>query len=677
MRSPAVPDARSRSSLLPLRGTLALTLGALAAVLAPPPASAAPRPRPSVLVVFVSAGERQLAAIPGMSVGIMSATQGACPSAAQMLLDAGQGVRVGCADYPRPLAALEMIPLPGGGARIGGWGAARRLSARVSGQLSPGLLATAAGGGAYAGQPQSHGRHVDALLVAGRSGRVGLIALGPPASLLGRVSGLLRRSALVVADLPGGPAGIRDLLALARSRRAGELLLALQDPARGAGGELLWAGAAGLPGGGGRELTSATTQEEGMISAVDLAPTILDHLGRAPVPAMIGRPIRAGSSLDLSSLKALVDRLRTIGGRRLPALATLLAGWGLLLLLAAAQDRRGARGAGRTGWGARALRLGALAMLWTPAAALVPGALDPSPAVEYALLAGLCFGLAAITDAALPWPRAPIAPAAVACAAITADALAGAQLLVRSLLGPDPLGGSRFYGIGNELKATLAVLALAGIAAALYPARRGRAGALALAAGGTALGVIEGSARIGAGVGGVVLVSLSFALAAGLLLPGGLDRRRALLALCAPVAALGALAALDLTTAHGVGHFTATVLDGRMPLGDTLERRYTGAWHELDSPGMLLATAVALLACVLLARHRAAVLAPVQGDPGWWAALAGGLAAGMTGSLVEDSGPLLLLTAVGTLACVCAYLHGRPPRPVLAGRAQRRRELSA
>jgi hypothetical protein len=50
-------------------------------------------------------------------------------------------------------------------------------------------------------------------------------------------------------------------------------------------------------------------------------------------------------------------------------------------------------------------------------------------------------------------------------------------------------------------------------------------------------------------------------------------------------------------------------------------------------------------------------------DPAWMAALAGGLAAGVLGSLVEDSGPVLLVVAVFALGCVTAYLWGRPRAP--------------
>ncbi len=131
---------------------------------------------------------------------------------------------------------------------------------------------------------------------------------------------------------------------------------------------------------------------------------------------------------------------------------------------------------------------------------------------------------------------------------------------MRSLLGPDPIAGARFYGIGNELKSALAVMALAGVAAALYPVSRSRRAAGVTLLAGAAVAIIEGAARIGAGVGGAMLVAVAFATAAVMLLPGALTRRRALVVLISPLLALVLLAAVDLATAHGTGHFTGSVL---------------------------------------------------------------------------------------------------------------------
>ena len=313
------------------------------------------------------------------------------------------------------------------------------------------------------------------------------------------------------------------------------------------------------------------------------------------------------------------------------------------------------------------MRTGALGVLWAPVAVLIPAALQPSAAVEYLTIALACLALGALTDLLLPWPRAPLAPAVVAIVALAIDALAGTQLLMRSLLGPDPILGARFYGIGNELKSGLAVLVLAAVAAALYPVidRRsasGRRAALSMAGAGVVLAAVEGSARIGAGVGGVILVSAGAAVATVMLLPGAITRRRALIVLIAPVLALVALAALDLATAHGTGHYTGSILHARSPgdLRDVIVRRYTAAFGELHNHAMPVATLLALVCAGLGLRRRERLLTPVAGDPVWLAALCGGLAAGVVGALVEDSGPVLLVVAVFALICVLSYLWGGP-----------------
>jgi hypothetical protein len=277
-----------------------------------------------------------------------------------------------------------------------------------------------------------------------------------------------------------------------------------------------------------------------------------------------------------------------------------------------------------------------------------------------------------LTDRLLPWPRAPLAPALVTVAALVADALAGSQLLLRSLLGPDPLLGARFHGFGNELKSALAVLVLGGVAAALYPAAGARPGhlrverrraAAAFAASGALLALLEGWTRIGAAVGGVILVCAGTAIASVMLLPGGVTRRRALVVLLSPVAGLVLLAALDLGAAHGTGHYTGSILHARSAgdLRDVLVRRYSAAWHELRNHAMPAATALALALSALAVRRRRELLAAVRDERVWLAALSGGLAAGVVGALVEDSGPVLLVEAVFALGCLVCYLRA-PPR---------------
>ncbi len=640
-----------------------------------------------------NAVESEFASTPSLSTGLLSATQGVYTTS-QLLLDITQGARVSYSSYtpqhPPVLSLTDGYVRP--------WS---QVLARAHGApqiLEPGLLAsTIPGGAAYVGIAGQSAE--DGVAGANTSGHVAAVSLGSSATLGARIDRLRAHHGLVVADLPAGPAGYAALRSLSATRPAGELLVVLPRVGPAPGNELLWVALGGL--GGGHTLTSSTTTQRGLVDTVDLAPTILHHLG-LPIPsAMRGKPIALDGAFDGSYLRSLRARLLVVYPRRLPALACLLGAWALLALavwlLPPGLSMRGPSARPR----ARAwvVRVGAIALLWTPVAVLLPAALEPARGVEDVLLVLLCFALGALTDRLLPWPRAPLAPAVAAVVALTVDALAGTQLLVRSLLGPDPALGVRFYGIGNELKSGLAVLVFAAVAAALYPLARGtranafapdgapsnapapgstdprelRRAAVTMALAGIALALVEGSARIGAGVGGVVLVSAGTAVATVLLLPGALTRRRALAVLISPVVGLVMLAALDLLTAHGTGHFTGSVLDARSAgdIRDIIVRRYGAAWDELLHGAMPLVTLLVLVAAVLGVRRRERLLAPVDGDPVWLAALAGGLTAGVVGALSEDSGPVLLVVAVFALACLLGYLWNCPPE------RERRREEEA
>jgi len=624
--------------------------------------------------------ERKLDSIPTLSTAILSATQGTY-KAEQLLLDITQGARVSYSAYspayPPILSSLTLGRPPT--ARIDMWPAVLKRAESAPQLLDPGLLASSIpGGGAYAAAfglsgGGSSGAGVDVMsrvtialpLAADHSGKIAAISFGSPVTLLARIAKLRTTHRLVVADLPTGSPGYADLRTLAATRPSNELLAVIQSAPDAPGHELLWAAFAGLPplrgtgGAGGHTLTSQTTNQSGLIAAIDIAPTILDHLG-VPIPAdMRGRTVRLGGTFDGAAIRALKARLEVITARRLPAIGWLVATWALLLAATGLPVVRRNRGA-RRAW---AMRVGALAILWAPVAVLLPAALEPSSTVELVVILATCFALGGLTDRFVPWPRAPIVPAVAAVLALSVDALAGAQLLMRSLLGPDPILGARFYGIGNELKSGLAVLVFAAVAAALYPAVRSRRAATTMACAGILLALVEGSARIGAGVGGVILVSAGTAVATVMLLPGTLNRRRVLLVMAAPVAGLVALAALDLATAHGGGHFTGSVLDARSAgdIRDIIVRRYGAAYDELRNHLMPVATGLALIASVVAVRRRERICEPVDSDPAWVAALAGGLTAGVTGALTEDSGPVLLVVAVFALGCVLSYLWGKPP----------------
>jgi len=580
------------------------------------------------------------------TVGLMTTSVGNY-DAEQTLLDIGQGARVPGLDY----APLKLSPLVlGARSQVSGWWAIERRAASAGSDLEPGALASALPGGAgYVGYRAS--RAGDWLLGADRAGRLASVSLGTRRSVVARAERMLTRRRLVVVDV----ASVRQLGLLRSARAPGELLVVIEALPRSAGGPLLLAlGASGLSERAGT-LTSAATRTAGLVSASDLAPTILEWL-RVPIPdAMIGQAIHAAPPESVGALVAFADRLAAVGPRRSTVLICFALAW-LALLLVACSLGRGARGA---------LRLGGLAALWAPVSVLAASIVRPGVVAEVVLVVGGAFALARASERLIAWPRAAAVPAVATLLVHGAALLAGSGLVATSLLGPDPIAGSRFFGAGNELAAVLAVELLVALAAL------GRTHRLTttLAAGGL-LTLALAWGRGGANVGAVFTDGGGAAGAALVLVPGRLSARRVALAGLGLVAGLGLLTLLDLATGGGA-HWTAQVLHAHSfaALVSVLHRRAFAAWATLRALPAALAVLGALGAAALVFCKRALLLP----DRSWQACLAGLLAGGVLGSLAADSGPRVLLIMLAGAACVLAYLQGGPapnraPRTVLTRR---------
>jgi hypothetical protein len=641
------------------------TVLALAAACALAPAAArgaqAPRDR-TVLLAFLPFDTRaaddgikkpsileRLDFHPELSLGLLGATQGGYDQV-QALLDMSQGTRVSQAAYKPKEPPKVAFYRQDDKALFQGWLDARSRAESAPADVVPGLLAqTIPGGAAYAGV--SGRKQVEALPAADRTGRIGLVSIGKADDVARRAQRLLDERRFVVAGLPTGEPGDTALDQLIAGRTANELLLVVETPLPARAPQLLPTGVLGLGGPGG--LTSTTTKLQGIIAGIDLAPTTLDWLGLKVPDDMKGQQIEVAGSRDRGALEALEKRLRVVGGRRFPALETVLAAWAVVLLgLGIVADRRGTR---------TAMRLGALAVMWLLSVLLVTAALHPGRGLELLIIAFGSFLLAAVTDRLLPWPRGPLVPCLFTIAFYIVDLARGSDLIIRSLLGPNPRFGSRYYGIGNELESSLPVLLFVGLAALMYGRTRSRAGAAVFAGAGLVLGAAIGSGRLGADVGGVITVGGGAAVATLFMLPGGITRRAVVLACLVPIAALAGLAALDLATG-GNGHFTRTVLHahGGGALHDIFVRRYELAFNALKRGLMPFATAIAALTIVYGIKYRDRIYAPLAGSDVWRAALAGSLAAGIVGSLSNDSGPLLLVVSTFALVATTVYVRGDP-----------------
>jgi hypothetical protein len=605
-----------------------------------------------------------LASIPSLSLGLTSATQGSYVRA-QALLDISQGTRVSRSTYSPtdvPYAGpLFLSRKQDGSGVLANWEAIIERAETAPQTIEPGLLAESIpGGAAFIGNPI--GRAEVAIPASDRQGRIAAVSLtgrtaataaSSPRRSARLVQALAREYGLIVVSASPGPLGISELRQILALGSPGQLVIATQDPPEAAILPLLPIGVSGLEGPP-AGLTSDTSNLPGLVAGIDIAPTVLEHLGLEVPDEMKGQAMRSEGERDPESLAPFRDRLDELGPRRNPALAMFGLAWLALFLAAGA-----IAGINRTRLPVR--RIGGLAILWIPTVILVPAALgNPSREAEYLIIALGSLGLGWLTDRLMPWPRAPLIPAIVGLTAITVDLALGSHLITRSILGPNPGYGSRFYGVGNELKSGLMVLLLAGVAAALTGQPKSRRNAAIVLACGLVLGAILGSGRLGAGVGAAFIVAGASAVAAMMMLPGRMSGRRITILVLSPVIGLALLAGLDALTAGGQGHLSNSVLslDSFGAFFETVERRSTLAWQQLWREAMPVVTLICLLAAAYAIRNRE-MFRPFAG-PIWPAALVGGLAGGLVGSFTEDSGPLLIVVATVTLAGVCSYLLGRP-----------------
>ncbi len=354
------------------------------------------------------------------------------------------------------------------------------------------------------------------------------------------------------------------LHALVESLRGNDLLIAIARPPP-AENEALAIGVAGRGFDG--NLTSDSTRLGGYVLSTDVAPTILARLGVAIPSEMSGRPIRAEGTADPIAVVTLGERMAVISERRGPVVGLSLCFWLVALGLVAAAGRvRLARGG---------VRLVSLAVVLLPLVLLAGPAVEPPETVETLLVMVGAPLLAALLLALFDGYRALAVGSIVTVFAYAVDVIVGSPLTSLSLLGPNPGLGVRFYGIGNELEALLAVLVVAGTGAALTgfaPRLRARRSAFAFLAAGIVAALVFAAGRFGADVGAAIVFPLGAAVAAVAI--AGRRRRSALLLLAVPLVALAVLVRVDLVSGGGA-HLTRSVLDagGLGDLAEVAQRR--------------------------------------------------------------------------------------------------------
>ncbi len=598
-------------------------------------AAAAP-PRVVIAILPPGIGPEALGAVAGISPGVMSAGMAEVP-AAQTYLDIGAGNRVFTSLYGSELS----LPAPFAG-RVPGWEKIVRRADSAPAEIVPGLLAASL---QDRGVPAiaDRGTGSAALIAADREGR--LERASPPGCLVRRCAGM----AVVAAT----PAALSELVA---SLRGDDLLIAFERPPP-ARRESLAIGIAGEGFDG--NLTSDSTRTPGYVLATDLAPTVLERYGLDVPSQMSGAAIRSEGTVDPGAVARRADRLAVIAPRRDPVIYQSLLAWALVAALAVALTRGRSRDAVPAILG--------LSVAYLPALLLVGAALEPGQLLGERLLVLLGAPALAVGSYALLRGWAALALACgVTVTAYSLDMLAGSPLTGLSLLGPNPALGVRFFGIGNELEVTLAVLVPVGVGAGLAalagagrpPGRRAATAAFVTA--GMLSALVFAAGRFGADVGAAIVFPAG-AAAAAVALPGVTRNRRLLVALAAaPLIGLAALFAIDLTLG-GDAHLSRSVFDagGLGEVADVAERRLrlSSSSFERGRGTKLFWICAAGVALAVFQRNR--IRAWLAAAPLARAGLIGAAAAVLLGVLANDSAATFLTLGTITLGAGLSFAYSQ------------------
>ncbi len=576
----------------------------------------------------------------GLSPGLLSAGLGSVP-AEQTYLDITQGNRVFDSLYDSELPRFA-------GDCSKWWRAVEERAESAPAEIVPGLLSSAlaaAGVGVRARGGASCTFSARGLSDGRRSTSKKLSGTPRPHA---------HHPTLEVRDVSP-----RQLPSLARTLRGGDLLIALERPPP-AGNRALAIGIAGRGFDG--NLTSDSTRLDGYVLSTDVAPTILERLGVGVPSQMSGQAIRAVGRVDPAAVDELGNRMAVISGWRGAVIGLSLLAWVVVLGLAIAVSRGTAA---RTG-----VRLAGLAVVYLPLVLLAGAAVEPGETVETLLVMLGAPALAAVTLALFGGYRALAVASALTVLAYAVDMIAGSPLTALSLLGPNPGLGVRFYGIGNELEALLAVLIVAGTGAGLTgfaPRLSPRGSATAFLAIGICTAFVFAAGRFGADVGAAIVFPVGGAVAAAAI--AARRRRSALLVVALPFAVLALLALIDLLSGANA-HLTRSVLDagGLGDLGDVAQRRLQLSAHSFTRPVVFVFLPLILALVALAVARRERLRAWLGGRPAMRAGLIGAVAATAVGTLANDSGALLLEIGSAYLLVFTGFAWAESGRRFPSGR---------
>lgn len=414
-------------------------------------------------------------------------------------------------------------------------------------------------------------------------------------------------------------------------------------------------------------LRTASTQRSGIVTLVDVAPTILDLFGVTPPDAMEGRPfefVRSGDSLD-----ERVEHLVTVNEasrfrEHLLTPTTFAVVLGLAAVTSFAAAALSGRWSGRARFGIRFASLVILASLPASYLARAFPLEDLGIAFYWGFLVAAALALSATANLVGDRLGAPnaglVAVLGLMLAVLVLDAMTGSHLSLNAAFGYSPTANSRLYGISNYSYGMVAAAAclLASFLAAL-PARWGRRAGVGLL---TFVLLVLGVPTWGSDVGGVLAFTPALLLFAAVLFRYRVRLRTVLVAGLVTVAAVTAFGLLDLSRprsqrAHLGRLFERIDREGLDPLTSIVERKLLANLRVSASSFWVVAIPIGIVFWLFLARHRNGTLGAVRARiPTLQAGLAASATAAVLGSFLNDSGAIVGGVALTVVAASLAFL---------------------
>lgn len=416
------------------------------------------------------------------------------------------------------------------------------------------------------------------------------------------------------------------------------------------------------PGWGPGYLESPGTHRKGLVSNVDLAPTILDILGVTRPASMLGRPVRsvteapaAGEMIDFGRRAVALKLTRPV------AIITFIY-FQLAIFIACSLfllKKRAQRS------GSTTLRTLLLSVLAYPPVTFLTSSLFP--AWPPALFTGVSLAAAML----LAWvlhlssKKDPLRPPILLTAGITAlivtDIILGGPLQLAGIFGYDPVRGSRFFGLGNESMAILlaSTLLLFGLISDRSQARNARNKVLLAVPLFVGAVLTIGLPGLGANTGGTIAAVAAYGVV-GLLLLGGRLRGKLPYVGLAILMVLGLFVAADVVSGSNshMGRSFELVRSGGLPAILVIAKRKLVENVKIlrySTWSYFLLFTVALLG-VLTSKPTGPLKTVLDKHQTVSIGIKGAIAGGLVGFLANDSGIVIPGIILSYFMSVILYL---------------------